>query len=169
MKLTSKGQYAISAMLYLAVNEQSGPVSLMTIAKQLGISISYSEQLFGILREHGLVKGLRGPGGGYTICRPFNEISLGQIIDAVDTDTLQGAANKQGADEETMAESQQAPVTNTIKKADTCNDLWCEVSGCIREFLYNIDLQTFLHRESVQALLKREEVSATEVAYKVAS
>ena len=169
MKLTSKGQYAISAMLYLAVNEQSGPVSLMTIAKQLGISISYSEQLFGILREHGLVKGLRGPGGGYTICRPFNEISLGQIIDAVDTDTLQGAANKQGADEEVMAESQQAPVTNTIKKADTCNDLWCEVSSCIREFLYNIDLQTFLNRESVQSLLKREDVAAAEAAYKVAS
>jgi len=160
MKLTSKGQYAISAMLYLAVNEQNGPVSLMTIAKQLGISISYSEQLFGILREHGLVKGMRGPGGGYTICKAFNEISLGQIIDAVDMDTLQGAANKQAGEEEVS----QAPITNTIKKADTCSDLWCEVSGCIREFLYNIDLQTFLNRDSVQALLKREPSGSVEMA-----
>jgi len=84
MKLTTKGRHAITAMMELALNEKEGPVTLADISSQQSISISYLEQLFAKLRHNGLVTGMRGPGGGYCLARPANEITIAQVLNAVD-------------------------------------------------------------------------------------
>jgi len=84
MKLTTKGRHAITAMMELALNQQKGPVTLADISSQQSISISYLEQLFAKLRQNGLVTGMRGPGGGYCLARAADEISIAQILNAVD-------------------------------------------------------------------------------------
>jgi Rrf2 family iron-sulfur cluster assembly transcriptional regulator len=84
MKLTTKGRHAITAMMALALNQQKGPVTLADISDQQSISISYLEQLFAKLRQNGLVTGMRGPGGGYCLARMADEISIAQILNAVD-------------------------------------------------------------------------------------
>jgi Rrf2 family iron-sulfur cluster assembly transcriptional regulator len=84
MKLTTKGRHAITAMMELALHQKDGPVTLADISSQQSISISYLEQLFAKLRQNGLVTGMRGPGGGYCLARPANEITIAQVLNAVD-------------------------------------------------------------------------------------
>ncbi len=84
MRLATKGKYAITAMLDLALSEHKGPVTLADISASQGISISYVEQLFASLRGKQLVRGVRGPGGGYYLARPSDEISIADIVCAVD-------------------------------------------------------------------------------------
>ena len=83
MKLTSKGRYAVTAVLDIALNAEKGPVSLADISERQHISLSYLEQLFAKLRRDGLVKSVRGPGGGYQLGLPSDQISVGMIISAV--------------------------------------------------------------------------------------
>ncbi len=84
MRLTTKGRYAVTAMLDLAINEQQGAVTLRDIAQNQKISLSYLEQLFAKLRARQLVEGVRGPGGGYRLAKCADTISIAQIIAAVD-------------------------------------------------------------------------------------
>ena len=84
MKLSTKGRYAITAMMELALHHKEGPVTLADISAEQSISVSYLEQLFAQLRKHGLVTGLRGPGGGYCLRRGASEISIAEILRAVD-------------------------------------------------------------------------------------
>jgi Rrf2 family iron-sulfur cluster assembly transcriptional regulator len=84
MRLSTKGRYAVTAMLDLALNGVDGPVTLADISENQGISLSYLEQLFAALRSKGLVRGVRGPGGGYYLGRESDEISIADIICAVD-------------------------------------------------------------------------------------
>lgn len=84
MRLSTKGRYAVTAMLDLALNGTEGPVTLAEISENQGISLSYLEQLFAALRSKKLVRGVRGPGGGYYLGRPADEISIANIICAVD-------------------------------------------------------------------------------------
>ena len=84
MRLTTKGRYAVTAMLDLALNGSQGPVTLADISENQSISLSYLEQLFARLRNHGLVTGMRGPGGGYCLRRPATEITIAEILSAVD-------------------------------------------------------------------------------------
>lgn len=84
MRLTTKGRFAVTAMLDLALREANGPVTLAGISERQGISLSYLEQLFGKLRRSQLVDSVRGPGGGYTLARTVQEISVADIIVAVD-------------------------------------------------------------------------------------
>ena len=83
MKLTSKGRYAVTAVLDIALNAEKGPVSLADISERQHISLSYLEQLFAKLRRDGLVKSVRGPGGGYRLALPTDQISIGMVISAV--------------------------------------------------------------------------------------
>jgi len=83
MRVTSKGRYAVSAMVDLAKQQQGGPVALAAISERQFISLSYLEQLFRRLREGGLVKSVRGPGGGYLMARPASEITVAEVIRAV--------------------------------------------------------------------------------------
>lgn len=84
MRLSTKGRYAVTAMLDLALNGTDGPVTLADISENQGISLSYLEQLFASLRGKGLVRGVRGPGGGYYLGREADEISIADVICAVD-------------------------------------------------------------------------------------
>ena len=84
MKLTTKGRFAVTAMIDLAMRQGEGPVTLAGISERQKISLSYLEQLFGKLRRHELVNSVRGPGGGYRMARALNEISVADIIRAVD-------------------------------------------------------------------------------------
>ena len=83
MKLSTKGRHAITAMMELALRHSNGPVTLADISVEQSISVSYLEQLFARLRNHGLVTGMRGPGGGYCLRRPATEITIAEILSAV--------------------------------------------------------------------------------------
>jgi Rrf2 family iron-sulfur cluster assembly transcriptional regulator len=84
MRLTTKGRFAVTAMIDLALRQHEGPVTLAGISERQKISLSYLEQLFGKLRRHGLVGSVRGPGGGYTLAKAMGEVSVADIIVAVD-------------------------------------------------------------------------------------
>jgi Rrf2 family iron-sulfur cluster assembly transcriptional regulator len=84
MRLTTKGRFAVTAMIDLGLRHQRGPVTLAGISERQHISLSYLEQLFGRLRRQGLVESVRGPGGGYCLAKPMVEITVADIIRAVD-------------------------------------------------------------------------------------
>lgn len=84
MRLTTKGRFAVTAMVDLGMRHERGPVTLAGISERQAISLSYLEQLFGKLRRHGIVESVRGPGGGYCMARALNEVSVADIIRAVD-------------------------------------------------------------------------------------
>lgn len=84
MRLTTKGRFAVTAMIDLAMRQGNGPVTLAGISERQKISLSYLEQLFGKLRRHKIVASVRGPGGGYRLARAMDEISVADIIVAVD-------------------------------------------------------------------------------------
>jgi Rrf2 family iron-sulfur cluster assembly transcriptional regulator len=84
MRLTTKGRFAVTAMIDVALNNGKGPVTLAGVSERQKISLSYLEQLFGKLRRHGLVDSVRGPGGGYNLARNAGSVSVAEIIQAVD-------------------------------------------------------------------------------------
>jgi len=102
MRLTTKGRYAVTAMLDLALHAHNGPTSLSDISQRQEISLSYLEQLFARLRRAGLVNSVRGPGGGYLLSQPAEEISVSKVIDAVnesvDATRCQGLSDCQQGD-----------------------------------------------------------------------
>ena len=92
MRLTTKGRFAVTAMIDLALREHSGPVALAAISSRQQISLSYLEQLFGKLRRHELVESTRGPGGGYSLGRGAADITVADIIVAVDEQIAKGVS-----------------------------------------------------------------------------
>jgi len=100
MRLTTKGRYAVTAMLDLSLNYGLKPITLSDISERQGISLSYLEQLFAHLRRHGLVSSSRGPGGGYRLSRSADEVTVLDVIAAVDekvdTTLCEGKQNCQG-------------------------------------------------------------------------
>ena len=92
MKLSAKGRYAIKAMINIALNTSKQPKTLLEIAKHQGISLSYLEQLFALLRKHNLVSGIRGPGGGYKLSAEPENITIAQIINAINSNVTQNEA-----------------------------------------------------------------------------
>ena len=124
MRLTTKGRYAVTAMLDLCLNYEVKPVTLADISERQGISLSYLEQLFANLRRQGLVSSTRGPGGGYRLGRSADEVSVYQVISAVD--------NKNNYDEE----------KNSDRSGETClsYEIWQSLSEQIRLYLDNISL-----------------------------
>ncbi|WP_249977413.1 Fe-S cluster assembly transcriptional regulator IscR [Vreelandella olivaria] len=143
MRLTTKGRYAVTAMLDLALNVQHGPTSLGDISQRQEISLSYLEQLFARLRRAGLVTSVRGPGGGYLLARHPEEISVSQVIDAVN-ETVD-ATRCQG-----LSDCQQGSTCLT-------HHLWCELSGQIRNFLDGITLAQLMQRPDVIRIASRQE------------
>ncbi|MCB1725623.1 MAG: Fe-S cluster assembly transcriptional regulator IscR [Chromatiaceae bacterium] len=143
MRLTTKGRYAVTAMLDLALHHGAGPITLADIAQRQGISLSYLEQLFARLRKRNLVSSVRGPGGGYTLGRPADDIYVAQVIAAVDenVDTTRcgGAHNCQ--------DNQQC----------LTHDLWQDLSNRIYEYLNRISLQELMSRRGVREVAERQE------------
>lgn len=84
MRLTTKGRFAVTAMIDLALRQEQGPVTLAGISQRQKISLSYLEQLFGKLRRHEIVESVRGPGGGYSLARRADDVTVADIIIAVD-------------------------------------------------------------------------------------
>lgn len=142
MRLTTKGRYAVTAMLDLAFHSQMKPVTLTEIAARQTISLSYLEQLFARLRRAGMVKGVRGPGGGYKLCRKTSDINVAEIIIAVD-ESLD--SSKCGG--EANCQKDQACLTH---------DLWMGLSEQIRDYLEDISLADLLEKNRVQEVAKRQ-------------
>ncbi len=142
MRLSTKGRYAVTAMMDLAIHEPSGPVTLADISRCQDISLSYLEQLFSKLRRKNLVRGVRGPGGGYQLARPATEITIAAIIAAVDekVDSTCGEGEPCGQDQQCLT-----------------HELWCGLSRQIYSFLDGITLAAFLSRPSVQAVIRRQD------------
>jgi Rrf2 family iron-sulfur cluster assembly transcriptional regulator len=142
MKLTTKGRYAVTAMLDLALHYDQGAVTLADIAKRQGISLSYLEQLFAKLRRNGLVDSVRGPGGGYNLASDPAEISVADIVIAIneniDARRCAGKANCDGD--------------------DRCltHELWESLSDRISDFLSGISLADLVSNSDVQAVAMRQ-------------
>ena len=133
MKITSKGRYAVTAMIDIALNQEKGAVTLSLISERQGISLSYLEQLFAKLKRAQLVSSARGPGGGYRLSRHAREISVSQIIHAVDEVTdarkCRGKAN--------------------CNDGDMClsHELWTDLSDTIDSFLKGISIQSIIDKK----------------------
>lgn len=97
MRMSTKGRFAVNALIDLALRESAGPVALATIGVRQQVSLSYLEQLFSKLRRDGIVESTRGPGGGYTLARPSETITVADIVSAVD-DPLDSPEGESAAD-----------------------------------------------------------------------
>ena len=142
MKLTSKGRYAVTAVLDIALNADGGPVSLADISERQHISLSYLEQLFAKLRKDGLVKSVRGPGGGYQLGLPSEQISVGMIIAAV---------------------NENIHVTKCLGRENCKNgveclthELWEDLSLRIESFLNEITLAELVNKRNVKRQSQRD-------------
>jgi Rrf2 family iron-sulfur cluster assembly transcriptional regulator len=126
MRLTTKGRFAVTAMIDLALRSGDGPVTLAGISERQKISLSYLEQLFGKLRRHHLVDSVRGPGGGYCLARPVNRITVADIVRAVDEqlDATQCGGKENCRDEERCM----------------THDLWATLNAKMYEYLTSVAL-----------------------------
>lgn len=143
MRLTTKGRYAVTSMLDLALHMHNAPVSLSDVAIRQGISLSYLEQLFAKLRKKGLVSSVRGPGGGYLLNKPAAEISISEVVDAV---------------------NEQIDATNCAGKGNCqqgskclTHNLWSDLSDQIHNFLSSITLASLMAREDVRKISFRQD------------
>jgi Rrf2 family iron-sulfur cluster assembly transcriptional regulator len=150
LKLTSKGRYAVTAILDLAFHATSGPVTLSDISKRQDISLSYLEQLFTRLRKQQLVRSTRGPGGGYSLNKPASEIAVAEIVAAVDetvdTTRCSGASNCHDG-EQCLA-----------------HELWDGLSQQIYGFLSEISLQDLMDDDSIKGVADRQDELANDAS-----
>ncbi|MBV7315163.1 Fe-S cluster assembly transcriptional regulator IscR [Shewanella sp. NIFS-20-20] len=143
MKLTSKGRYAVTAMLDVAIHSANGPVPLADISERQGISLSYLEQLFAKLRKQGLVASVRGPGGGYRLGQDADAITVAMVVGAVDESVdatrCQGKGNCQGG--------------------NRCltHSLWGDLSKQISDFLDGISLAGLMQKRDVQVISVKQD------------
>lgn len=138
MRLTTKGRFAVTALLDLALSQKSGPGALASISDRRGISLSYLEQLFGKLRRNALVTSVRGPGGGYLLARSVDEVSVADIIRAVNEpmDATQCGGKENCHDDHKCL----------------THDLWAGLNDCIEEYLSSIKLGELVARERAAAV-----------------
>jgi len=133
MRLTTKGRFAVTAMLDLALRHQSGPVTLAGIGARQSISLSYLEQLFGKLRRHALVESVRGPGGGYCLALPADKVSVADIILAVD---------------EPLDATQCGGLENCQEdKRCMTHNLWATLNDKLYEYLNSVTLQDLVNEQ----------------------
>ncbi len=130
MRLTSRGRYAVSAMIDLSIHQNNGPVTLKRISESQSISLSYLEQLFAKLRNSNLVSGTRGPGGGYILARDANNISIADIVLAVDEPL-------------DITECEGKMNCHEGKKC-VAHGLWSQLGDRLHEFLSSIYLGEFM-------------------------
>jgi Rrf2 family iron-sulfur cluster assembly transcriptional regulator len=144
MRLTTKGRYAVTAVLDLALHQDEGPVSLAAISERQDISLSYLEQLFAKLRRNKIVNSTRGPGGGYKLANGVDEVSISDIILAVD---------------------ESCKVVDCGGSGDGCHDgyqclthdLWQELSNEIRSFLDGITISEIMANDAVNDVKVRQD------------
>jgi len=136
MRLTTKGRFAVTAMLDLAMHGGKGPVTLSGISRRQSISLSYLEQLFGKLRRHTLVDSTRGPGGGYTLARHLENVSVADIITAVDEplDATQCGGKENCKDEQRCM----------------THDLWAKLNDKMYEYLDSVTLSDLVAQQTAR-------------------
>jgi len=136
MRLTTKGRFAVTAMLDLAMNSGKRPVTLAGISQRQSISLSYLEQLFGKLRRHTLVESVRGPGGGYTLARELAQVSVADIITAVDEplDATQCGGKENCKDEQRCM----------------THDLWATLNDKMYEYLDSVKLSDLVAQQAAR-------------------
>lgn len=130
MKISSKGRYAVAAMMDLALNENGGPLTIADISEKQNISLSYLEQIFADLRKGGLVRGTRGPGGGYRLARDPQSISIAEIIDVL---------------------SEKRPRLSIEDERYAPYQLWTRLSHRLHNFLEHISLQECVEQGGLSA------------------
>jgi len=133
MRLTTKGRFAVTAMIDLALNGGEGPVTLAGISDRQRISLSYLEQLFGKLRRHKLVDSVRGPGGGYCLARPMAQISVADVVRAVDE----------------ALDATQCGGRENCKEEERCmtHDLWTTLNSKMYEYLESVTLADLVEKQ----------------------
>lgn len=140
MRLTTKGRFAVTAMIDLASRLGNGPVTLAGISQRQRISLSYLEQLFGKLRRHGLVESVRGPGGGYMLARRAEDVTVADIIIAVDEplDATQcgGKGNCEGS--------------KAAEGRCMTHDLWTTLNRKMVEYLDSVSLKDLVDRQRLK-------------------
>ena len=142
MRLTTKGRYAVTAMLDVALNQSLGTVSLAEISQRQSISVSYLEQLFSRLRKQGLVESVRGPGGGYKLAHASSAVNIAQIVDAVNEPVDATRCNGEGG----------------CQDGETCltHYLWMSLSEKIHDFLADISLADLVDQPEVLQISLRQ-------------
>ena len=143
MRLTTKGRYAVTAVLDLSFHQHKGPVSLADISERQGISLSYLEQLFARLRRNGVVNSTRGPGGGYSLARDPEDVSIAEIIIAVDESYDATNCSEAG----NCSDNHQC----------LTHDLWHELSQEIHGFLSGISLAEMQAKSGVMEVADRQD------------
>ncbi len=138
MRLTTKGRFAVTAMIDVAMRQDKGPVTLSGISQRQEISLSYLEQLFGKLRRHEIVESVRGPGGGYMLARRARDVTVADIIIAVDEpldatqcggkENCHGTGHKHGA-------------------RCMTHDLWATLNAKMVEYLDSVSLQDLVDQQ----------------------
>ena len=145
MRLTTKGRFAVTAMLDLALNQGARPVTLAGISRRQGISLSYLEQLFGKLRRHSLVDSVRGPGGGYTLAKQAENMSVAEIIIAVDE----------------PIDATQCGGKENCREEGRCmtHDLWATLNEKMYDYLASVKLSDLVetHRRNSEAAAQQGE------------
>ena len=137
MRLTTKGRFAVTAMVDLALRGGNGPVTLAGISERQDISLSYLEQLFGKLRRHHLVESVRGPGGGYCLTKALEDVSVADIIRAVDE----------------PIDATQCGGKENCKDDGRCmtHDLWVNLNARIYEYLNSVSLAELVNNQRSSA------------------
>jgi len=143
MKLTSKGRYAVTAMLDVTIHAVAGPISLADISERQGLSLSYLEQLFSLLRKGGLVSSVRGPGGGYRLGRGATNITIADIINAVNE----------------SVDATKCAGKGNCQDGERCltHSLWEGLSQRIEDFLQSINLAELVVKNDVMSVSKRQD------------
>lgn len=144
MRLSTRGRFAVAAMIDVALREHRGPVSLAAVSARQQISLSYLEQLFAQLRRAGLVDSTRGPGGGYTLGRRSEQISVADIIATVDPGT---------ADEE-------AGTAAAKSGEDMARELWDRLNAVMLDQMRSVSLRQLVEQQRARGLPEEEKVPA---------
>jgi Rrf2 family iron-sulfur cluster assembly transcriptional regulator len=148
MKISTKARYAITAMMELALNENKKPITLADISEYQKISLSYLEQLFAKLRAKGLVKGVRGPGGGYHLAKPASQVNIASIVAAINDE-------KSKHDENLVVESG--------SEQEVLESMWDNLSNKMASFLEGITLQELVddYNHQMSAEMEKADSSVT--------
>lgn len=146
MRITTRGQLAVSAMTDLALRQKMRPVALSTISARQGTSLSYLEQLFSALRRAGLVDSTRGPGGGYTLARNTDQISVAEIILAVE--------NLKSDDMQSLAAGQAAQVKSMT------GELWSTFNARVMDYLQSVTLKDLVAQQHAKGVVAEDLASA---------
>ena len=149
MRLTTKGRFAVTAMIDLGMRHGDGPVTLAGISERQKISLSYLEQLFGKLRRHALVESVRGPGGGYCLAREMTEVSVADIILAVDEpiDATQCGGKENCQDDHRCM----------------THDLWTQLNEHVFSFLGSVTLHDLVQKQKLKPVKMIRGTHAVEV------